>query len=654
MGAVSWRNNRKTAAPKDRVAAQGDEMKKYLLILLACLQMLIIGTGLAERTPETILAGMTTEQKVAQLIVPSFYYYTNAEGKKVGVQEMRPEIETLLTRYGFGGVIFNLQNAQTNELAVRLVDAVQRANASVEGRTRLITCIDQEGGYVTRLGMGTQMPGNMALGAVHDLSMTEKAGRLMGSEVRTIGYDVTFAPVVDINNNPENPVIGIRSFGDNPANVAEQGMAMIRGLHDSGVLLGIKHFPGHGDTDTDSHTGLPCITKTYEQLKEFELIPFQACIDAGADMVMTAHIVFPELETGTYRSIQTGEEIGLPATVSKTILTDILRGDMGFKGLIVTDSLDMDAIISHFDLLDVAKLAIEAGADLLLRPLDTSTPEEMRALEQYILDVTERVDNGTISVEAVDAAVLRVLSFKARHGMLMPYESGDLEARVQQATETVGSAEHHAEEFEIAKAAVTLVKNEQMLPLKTDERIAILVPYASEVKSAEYAVMLAKQAGKVPADMDIPVFHLSAMTVGEMVKLCRETENILAVSTAYSLGELNPDTKSGSDSSLLDTVITMTHAAGNRIVVISAQLPYDVARYPAADAMVVSYGARGMNEDPRDRQNGILQYGPNIPAALYLLLSGEKMQGRLPVSIPNMDEKGHLLEGILYEEGFGL
>ena len=176
-------------------------------------------------------------------------------------------MEAILHKYGFGGVIFNLQNAQDNAKAVRLVCAVQAANAFVPGRPQLITCTDQEGGYVTRLGQGTQMPGSMALGAINDLSVTEAAGRLIGEEVTAVGYTGTFGPVMDVNNNPANPVIGIRSFGDRPDQVAAQGAAFIRGLHAAGALSTLKHFPGHGDTDTDSHTGLPCVDKTYEELK---------------------------------------------------------------------------------------------------------------------------------------------------------------------------------------------------------------------------------------------------------------------------------------------------------------------------------------------------------------------------------------------------
>ena len=628
-------------------------MNKVLSILLAlCLLLPSAAWGEEIETPEKMLEAMSTEQKIAQLLMPAFYYYTNEDGKQIGVSEIRPEIEAMLQKYGFGGVIFNLQNAQDNKKAARLVIAMQQAAASA-GHPQLITGTDQEGGYVTRLGQGTQMPGSMALGAANDLDVTRSAARLIGEEVTAIGYSGTFGPVMDVNNHPANPVIGIRSFGDEPQFVAAQGAAFVEGLHEAGALATLKHFPGHGDTDTDSHTGLPIVNKSYDELKAFELIPFQAGIDAGADMIMTAHIVYPQVETGTYTSIETGEEIGLPATLSKTILTDILRRDMGFQGLIVTDAMNMDAVAKHFDILDAAKLAIEAGVDLILRPADTSTPEGMAALEKYIQDVARLADEGKISMEKVDAAVLRVLSFKEKHGMLLPYDAGDVEARVRNAAATVGSAEHHEQEFEIARKAITLVKNDGVLPLDLSESIVIAVPYASQLMSAQYAVDRLKEEGKLPQVAQIPVYHLGGMTVNEMIGLAQKNKHIITISTSYSANGMNPAKTNGSDSVLVDTLITLAHAAGNDVTVISAQLPYDAARYPDADAVLISYGARGMSENPKEKDGSVSQYGPNVPAALYMALSGEAFQGKLPIQIPALDDNCGFTDEVLYERGFG-
>ena len=628
-------------------------LKTFSILLTLC--FLLPGTAMGEAAdePRALLSRMGTEQKIAQLLMPSFYYRYFPDGRQENATELYPELEALLNDFGFGGIILGIQNMQDNGQAVRLTDALQAATARAAGRPQLIFCTDQEGGYVTRLARGTQMPGSMALGAINDPEITKSAGRLIGEEVTALGLNGSFAPVADVNNNPANPVIGIRSFSDDPWTAAVHACAMVQGLHEAGALSAIKHFPGHGDTDTDSHTGLPLVNKSYEELKTLELIPFKACVDAGADMVMTAHIVYPQIEKGTYTSIGTGETVGLPATLSRTILTDILRGDLGFSGLIVTDAMSMGAIAQHFDPLDAAQLAIEAGADLLLMPVDYKDPNGLNTLRAYIRDLAERADKGVLSMEAVDAAVLRVLTFKQARGLLAPYEGGDTAAKAQAALSAVGSKEHHELEFEMARRAVTLVKDDGVLPLDTAQSAAVVVPFASEIPSAEYAIGRLKDEGKLPADAQIPVYRLSALSNAEMEKLCRETRYILAVHAAYSAGDLDPRL-SGGDSALLDRLIALAHEAGNGVIVISAHLPYDAARFSAADAVAVAFGARGMTEDPRSRESGVSQFGPNIPAALYLLLSGEKMTGRLPVAIPALDGAYHFTDDILYPRGFGL
>jgi beta-N-acetylhexosaminidase len=257
-------------------------------------------------------------------------------------------------------------------------------------------------------------------------------------------------------------------------------------------------------------------------------------------------------------------------------------------------------------------------------------------------------------MDAVDAAVLRVLNFKEKHGMLTPYESGNEEERVQKALETVGSPAHHEAEWEISRKAVTLVKNSNVLPLNLAESAAVLVPFSSQVKSAEYAVARLKQEGILADDAAIPVYYQSSLTVADLVKLAQNTKHLIAVSASYSAAGMNPATKNGADTAVLDLVITLAHAAGNDVTVISAHLPYDAAHYTKADAIIVAYGARGMNEDPRDAEGSVTQYGPNVPAAIYTVLSGLPFEGRLPIDLPALNENGQFTNDILYPHGFGL
>ena len=607
---------------------------------------------------EEILAGMTTEEKISQMIMPSFRYYTDGAGNLQGMTELTPEAAAILQKRGFAGVILFAQNTAETDKTVRLLDAMQAANAAGPNRTQLLTAIDQEGGLITRLGQGTQTPGNMALGAVGDRTATAEIAAIIGGELRAIGFNLDFAPVVDVNNNPTNPVIGTRSFSDDPRIVADQGVAFMQALRQTGTIATLKHFPGHGDTATDSHTGLPCIDKSYEELKQTELVPFGACIDAGAEAVMTAHIQYPQIETATYTSVKTGEQITLPATLSETILTDILRGDMGFDGVIVTDALNMDAIAAHFDRLDVARLAIEAGVDILLMPVDTSSPAGIDALDRYIVDVAALVDNGTISRDKVDAAVLRILHLKERHGLLTPYQSGDVNAKVSRAVSQVGSRENHAREWTITKRSVTLVKNENnVLPIRgAGERVVVLTAYDNETRSMEYAVSLLRDEGKLPADMTISVHSIQGLGFDAVQPLLTGADHVLVVSELGSAAGLNPATERGAYSAVVDRIIDQVHRQGGTVTVLSAQLPYDAARYQSADAILLAWSARSMSEDPRAAADGaVKQYGPNLPAALYLAFSpDESPGGRLPVDIPALDGAYQYTDSVLYSRGFGL
>ncbi|MBE7003732.1 MAG: hypothetical protein E7425_05520 [Ruminococcaceae bacterium] len=626
-------------------------MRKLSSMILALVLVLNLamapGRAAEERTPEAILAGMTVEEKVAQIIMPAFRWYPDENGERQNVTTLPADVAAILEKYGFAGVTLFAQNTADTAAAVQLVDDMQKANAAENGRTQLLIAIDQEGGRVTRLGHGTQMPGNMALGAANDASLAAAAAATIGDEIMSMGINFNFAPVLDVNSNPANPVIGTRSFSDDPAIVAAQGVSYMKALQGTGAISTLKHFPGHGDTATDSHTGLPLVDKSYEELKARELVPFQAAIDAGADAVMTAHIQYPQIETGTYTSKETGEQVYLPATLSKTILTDILRGDMGFDGVIITDAMEMDAIAKHFDRYDTAKLAIEAGVDILLMPADTSTPEGLADLEGYIQKLTAMVQSGEIAEKQVDDAVLHVLRLKADHGLIAPYVGVD-----KNASQIVGSAAHHETEWEITKKTITLVKNDNgTLPLtKENQKIAVLTAYDNEVLSMEHAIGRLKDEGKLAKGTEITVQSIQKKTAEEAIACAAGTEHVVIITELGSAAGLKNDT-----AKTVDALIESVHKAGGDVIIMSCSLPYDAARYQAADAIVIAWSARGMSEDPRVTDGNVAQYGPSMPAALYLMLSpDETPTGKLPVNIPGLTDELTYSDETLYERGFGL
>lgn len=284
---------------------------------------------------------MSIEEKIAQRIIVD-----------IPGTEVTSELRKFLGGYPWGGVILFLKNIQNRSQVSELIKELQEI---APAKLPLFVAVDQEGGLIAPLGdLIAPYPGNMALGILNDEKITEEVHGIMARECRELGFNLLFAPVVDVNNNPNNPVIGVRSFGMDVNTVSRLGAAAVRGIQNQALLATAKHFPGHGDTGVDSHLALPAIQHTLSHLRSVELPPFQAAIDEDVAAIMTAHILFPALDSE------------YPATLSKTILTDLLRQEMGFNGLIVTDSLKMEGIRVKWDLGTAAVLAVKAGADILL------------------------------------------------------------------------------------------------------------------------------------------------------------------------------------------------------------------------------------------------------------------------------------------------
>ena len=600
---------------------------------------------------ETVLRSMSPEQKISQMLMPAFRNFNGAP-----VTELNNSLGSLFADCPFAGVILFAPNIESAGQTVSLTDSLQRANA-VGNRPQLFICADQEGGKITRLQTGSQTPGNMALGAAGERALSQSAADIIGTELKSVGINVDFAPVLDINSNPSNPVIGVRSFSDDPFLTAEMGKGYISGLQGSGVVSTLKHFPGHGDTATDSHTGLPRIDKTLEQLRENELVPFKACVDAGAEMIMTAHIQFPLIESGTYVSKRTGEPVYLPATLSETIITGILRDDMGFEGVVVTDAMNMDAIASHFYRLDAARLAINAGVDILLIPVDLSSDAGISDMKNYISDVAAMISNGDISAEKVDKAVRRILKLKYEKGMFSEYELSDIEKAVENAKATLGSVEHHTREWLIAKKAVTMVKNDGgTLPVRPENKKVVLLAAAqNEILSLNYALDVLKSENRLPESAKITTACYTGMSVSELISTVSSADYVLAVSEVSSAAALDPGRKEGYYGSLIDRMIAAVHENGGRFILLSANLPYDAARFINADAILLCWSDKGMSEDPRVSGNEITGYGPNIPAAVHSVFSPDDgPQGKLPVNIPKLNTDYSFSSEVLWEFGFGL
>lgn len=336
-----------------------------------------------------ILSEMTLKQKIGQMFVTGFTGTSCPD-----------ELMNAISEYNLGNIIYMGYNVSNSETISDMSETIQNHMVN-NNMVKAFISTDQEGGRVARLTTGaTHFISNMAVGATGNYNNSYKVGLVMGKELLSYGINTDFAPVLDVNNNYLNPVIGVRSYSDNPINVALYGTNMIKGLKEANVLATSKHFPGHGNTSVDSHYGLPMISSSYEELLQMELAPFISAINAGIDSIMTTHIIFDSID-----SIY-------PATLSQKILKGILRDELGFEGLIVTDSMEMNAISKYFGSYEETSImAVLAGADIL-------TYTGLNNAIQAYQGLYNAVSNGTIKVERIDESVRRILLKKIENGLL--------------------------------------------------------------------------------------------------------------------------------------------------------------------------------------------------------------------------------------------
>ena len=593
-----------------------------------------------EEDPEILkmISEMTTQEKLAQMMIVALR--SDVSNEKTATEIDRDYAE-MLTKYDFGGILLFAGNVVDPAQTVTLIRDSQEAAMKSAGGIPMFICVDQEGGSVNRVPFGTTGSGNMALAATGDTSLTEESAKMLGDEIRALGFNMDFAPVSDVNSNPANPIIGVRSFSDDPELVAEHVTAFIKGMDSAKISTALKHFPGHGNVGEDSHTHLPCSDFSLEEIKACDLIPFQAGIDAGSDMIMTAHIQFPKIEKKTYVSIKDGEEITLPATLSRTIITGLLREQMGYNGIVITDAMEMDAIAAHFDPLDAAVMAINADVDILLCPVELYKDGEVNTfpdVDKYMEGLLARVEAGDIREEELDNSVYRILKLKKERDLQVPSEQ-----QIAQAADAVGTGANHKREWEIAQAGMTLLKNENgALPLDKEQSVLILYPAEKRGPSVEYAVSRLEKEGLLDAS------KVTSMCYADLA--AENTDLQLALAKADKLVVLSQSTVRNEE---IVKLIDEAHQSGKQAVLLCLNLPYDAACYEEADAVLCAYQPYGSAHD--EEGNG--PFNLNVAVAICTAFNQSVPSGVLPVNVPKVEVKDgevSFLDEYLYERGYGL
>ena len=547
---------------------------------------------------EALLAEMTLAEKAGQLIMPWVLGDFAPEGSASHDRVLR-----YIEDHKIGGVIMSV--GTPFEVAAKLNDL--QAHADVP----LLVAADLETGAGFRmrgaihmpgsidLGGATDFPSLMAVGATGREELAYEMGRITAVEARAVGIHVPFAPVLDVNNNPENPIINVRSFGEDPGSVAKMGIAFIKGVQENGAIATGKHFPGHGDTEIDSHVALPVIRHDRARMDSIELRPFQEAIDAGMSAIMTAHISVPSLNGGVRE----------PSTLSPLVLTNVLRDQMGFGGIVFTDAMDMRAISRQHDSGEAAVLALEAGADVILMPA---------SVEGAVEGIVEAVVTGRVPEKRLDQSVLRVLEMK--QGLRL-HENRYV--RIEDIPNSVGIPAHTDVADRIAERSITLLKNERdLLPLAGTRSARVLsVSYrrSSDVLAGRYFNRVLRETyprlttAEVDADTQDGVYRgLLDRARGQSLVVVSTYVTSVNVSGSFTLPE-----------DLVDFVVQL-RSVGVPHVVVSFGNPYLVTDFPDIQAYMLAWN--GSESSQR--------------AAARALLGRSEIAGRVPTRIPPLFEIG--------------
>jgi len=527
---------------------------------------------------------MTLEEQIGQLLMVGFPGTTPT-----------PEIIELIQKHHVGGIILFSRNLADAEQVLELTQNLQRIAKAAGQRHPLFIATDQENGMVQRLGhSATQFPGNMALGAIGSEQLAYEIAAATGRELLALGINYNLAPVVDVNNNPANPVIGVRSFGEDPRQVARQGAAAVRGYRHAGVITSLKHFPGHGDTAVDSHLSLPTLPYTLERLESLELLPFQSGIAAGADSVMIAHIAFPTL---------TGDD-ALPATLSPAIVRELLREKLGFAGMIISDCLEMNAISETVGIGPGAVIALQAGIDLVLI---SHLYERQRA---GIAAIVQAVYEGKLSRDVIHKAVERVLRLKEQRLSWenLPGTTVSIE---------VGSESHQQLRDRAYALSTTLVRDEaSLLPLRVEPTEKILVVYPqreswTQVEDRQYPhkFFVERIRQRHPQTTALTITPEATGVDYEAIYHAASASAVVLMVTVNAYLDAQQ-------------VAVMLHvvASGRPVIGIAVYNPYDLLAFPELATYLVTYECTE----------------PALEAAVQVLFGEAVPQGRLPVSLPGL------------------
>ncbi|CCQ09257.1 Beta-hexosaminidase [Pseudoalteromonas luteoviolacea B = ATCC 29581] len=578
----------------------------------------------------------TLRQQLGQKMMLDLRFYCQSGDSKTcrqAVTTLPNDIKKLIEKHHIGGVILFSENTQTIEQTYQLSQSLRGIQSANRTLPPLFIAIDQEGGRVARLNraQATSFTGNMSIGATYPLHQTKYAtevAKIIGQELHALGINVNFAPTVDVNSNPNNPVINVRSFSEDPKVVTTLGSAQVKAMENEGVISALKHFPGHGDTHVDSHTGLPRVNHDKQTIFNNDIYPFAQIIKTSPPgMIMTAHIQYPQLDSSTVKSKQ-GKTMIRPATMSKVIMHDVLREQLGYQGVTITDALDMAGISDFFDETKAVIETFKAGVDIALMPMAIRTPRDLVRFDKLMDNLVAAVNRNEVNKTWVAQSAKRIATLKST---LKPASMS-----LSQAQSFIGNPAHRKLEMQLAVDAITKVKNDGTVPLaKSVKRVHIIMPDTRKALALKHALL------KHNPTLQIDFSSLQALDIKQSQQAIKTADILIAAhasppQSAVEIGGME-DVHLLKDSKLSQSEQPKVLAELMRfakshvkkpVVFISLRAPYEIKTFgPLSNAVLASYA---YNIDVDNDQS---VSGPAFSALAEVLLGRAQALGQLPVSI---------------------
>ncbi len=618
-----------------------------------------INTSLTQHSELPDIQLTEQELQVAQRLMISIRYFCEQpiEGENClqPVTHLPTELVRLIEQTSVAGVVLFAENIESNQQVIQLTNDLQNAATNSINREGMFIGIDQEGGRVVRLNRSdsTAFSGNMAIGATYPAKGTYYAtevGRIIGKELNALGINLNFSPDVDVNNNPENPVINVRSFGEDPQVVADLGLAMLDAFQQQRVIATLKHFPGHGNTSVDSHTGLPSVTYDKSTIYKTDLLPYKHAIEKSKPgMIMTAHIQFPSLDDTKIKT-KTGESIVVPATLSKTILNEILKQEFSFNGVVITDALNMAGISQHFELEEATALSLIAGADIALMPFKIRYPNDVNRFKHFVRKVTSKMSNMNGFEQSMQDSLARIGNLKSEFQLTnksqLAINNKPIDQRKMAAQYVLANESHRARQKQLAYDSITLLKGQpDQFPLteRLGSRLLIIVQDSEQqtviLKALNNYWPRANQSKLIPT-----FILLSEYQQQQFESEISEADALLLFyserrESAVVKGELDDIIISPVEQKkleharqlALEEMLAIVNRANLPIYVAGMQSPYEMRRFiPLSDSVLTAYDASIYKDNVSGQLEGI-----TYNAVVASLLGINPIRGILPVRLDN-------------------